>query len=73
MYTPRPAKLLFTIDDTWNLSLDKHGDRVSARTRLCIGRIPACGTTEMGVRRFCCSSPDCTHSRFFCHTCKSKG
>ncbi|EHT97891.1 transposase zinc-binding domain-containing protein [Pantoea stewartii] len=32
----------------------------------------ACGTTEMGVRRFCCASPDCTHSRFFCQSCKSK-
>nr|WP_272682069.1 transposase zinc-binding domain-containing protein [Providencia sp. PROV129] len=26
----------------------------------------------MGVRRYCCSSPECTHSRFFCQTCKSK-
>ncbi|KLY25351.1 hypothetical protein SK92_05456 [Klebsiella oxytoca] len=32
----------------------------------------ACGTTEMGVRRYCCSSSDCTHSRFFCQSCKSK-
>ncbi|HBY9625528.1 TPA: IS91 family transposase, partial [Klebsiella pneumoniae] len=21
---------------------------------------------------YCCSSPDCTHSRFLCQTCKSK-
>ena len=26
----------------------------------------------MGVRRYCCSSPDCTHSRFLCQTCKSR-
>lgn len=26
----------------------------------------------MGVRRYCCASPDCTHSRFFCQSCKSK-
>lgn len=25
--------------------------------------ISACA---MGVRRYCCSSPECTHSRFFC-------
>ncbi|WP_338423812.1 MULTISPECIES: transposase zinc-binding domain-containing protein [Citrobacter] len=73
MYTPRPAKLLFTIDDAWNMFLDKHGDNISPWTRLCVERMLACGTTEMGVRRFCCSSPDCTHSRFFCQTCKSKG
>lgn len=32
----------------------------------------ACGTCAMGVRRYCCASPDCTHSRFFCQSCKSK-
>ncbi|VFS14887.1 transposase [Enterobacter cancerogenus] len=26
----------------------------------------------MGVRRYCCSSTDCAHSRFFCQSCKSK-
>ena len=26
----------------------------------------------MGVRRYCCASPDCPHSRFFCQSCKSK-
>nr|WP_255344355.1 transposase zinc-binding domain-containing protein [Enterobacter sp. BIDMC 29] len=26
----------------------------------------------MGVRRYCCASPDYTHSRFFCQSCKSK-
>ncbi|MEN4170952.1 transposase [Serratia marcescens] len=26
----------------------------------------------MGVRRYCCASPDCTHARFFCQSCKSK-
>nr|WP_261458486.1 transposase zinc-binding domain-containing protein [Serratia fonticola] len=24
------------------------------------------------VRRYCCSSADCTHSRCFCQSCKSK-
>ena len=55
MYTPRPAKLLFTIDDAWNMFLDKHGDNISPWTRLCVARMLACGTTEMGVRRFCWS------------------
>ncbi|EMT6576767.1 hypothetical protein J9238_01025 [Providencia rettgeri] len=26
----------------------------------------------MGVHRYCCSSPECIHSRFFCQACKSK-
>lgn len=72
MYIPRPAKLLFTVNDGRNSFLEKFGDSVSPWTRLCVERMLACGTTEMGVRRFCCSSPDCTHSRFFCQTCKSK-
>lgn len=72
MYTPRPAKLLFTVDDGWNRFLDSNGDSVSPWTRLCVERMLACGTASMGVRRFCCSSPDCTHSRFFCQSCKSK-
>lgn len=33
----------------------------------------ACGTAAMGVKRYCCAFPDCTHSRFFCQSCKSKG
>lgn len=72
MYIPRPAKLLFTVDDGWNLFLEKFGDSISSWTRLSVERMLACGTASMGVRRFCCSSPDCTHSRFFCQTCKSK-
>lgn len=72
MYIPRPAKLLFTVDDGWNKFLEKFGDRVTPWTRLCVERMLACGTAAMGVRRFCCSSPDCTHSRFFCQSCKSK-
>ena len=29
MYIPRPARLLFTVDDGWNRYLKKHGDGVS--------------------------------------------
>lgn len=72
MYIPRPAKLLFTVDDGWNRYLEKHGDSISQWTRLCVERMLACGTCAMGVRRYCCASPDCTHSRFFCQSCKSK-
>lgn len=73
MYIPRPAKLLFTVDDGWNRYLEKHGDSVSPWTKISVERMLACGTTAMGVRRFCCSSSECTHSRFFCQSCKSKG
>lgn len=72
MYIPRPAKLLFTVDDGWNRYLDSNGDSVTPWTRLCVERMLACGTTEMGIRCYCCSSPDCTHSRFLCQNCKSK-
>lgn len=72
MYIPRPAKLLFTIDDGWNKFLEKFGDSVSPWTKLSVERMLACGTCAMGVRRFCCSSPECSHSRFFCQSCKSK-
>lgn len=72
MYIPRPAKLLFTIDDGWSKFLEKHGDSISQWTRLSVERMLACGTCAMGVRRYCCASPHCTHSRFFCQTCKSK-
>ena len=73
MYIPRPAKLLFTIDDAWNRYMGKHGDTLSPWTILCVERMLACGTAAMGVKRYCCTSPGCTHSRFFCQTCKSKG
>jgi len=72
MHIPRPAKLLFTVDDGWNRYLEKHGDSISQWTRLSVERMLACGTCAMGVRRYCCASPDCTHSRFFCQSCKSK-
>ncbi len=72
MYIPRPAKLLFQHDDGWSRYLDKHGDSLSDWTKLAVERMLACGTCAMGVRRYCCASPDCTHSRFFCQSCKSK-
>lgn len=72
MYIPRPAKLLFTIDDGWNNYLGKHGGSVSQWTRLCVERMLACGTCAMGVRRYCCASPDSTHFRLFFQSCKSK-
>lgn len=72
MYIPRPAKLLFTIDDGWNKFLEKFGGSVSPWTKLSVERMLACGTCAMGVRRFYCSSPGCSHSRFFCQICKSK-
>ncbi|QBY45757.1 IS91 family transposase [Arsenophonus nasoniae] len=72
MYIPRPAKLLFTIDDGWNKFLEKYGDSVSSWTSLSVERMLACGTCAIGVRRYCCASSDCSHSRFFCQSCKSK-
>ncbi len=72
MYIPRPAKLLFQHDDGWSRYLDKHGDALSDWTKLAVERMLACGTSAMGVRRYCCASPDCTHSRFFCQSCKSR-
>lgn len=68
MYIPRPTKLLFTVDNGWNRYLEKFGDHLTTWTRLCVERMLACATMEMGVRRFCCSSPGCTHSRFFCQS-----
>jgi len=53
MYIPRSAKLLFTVDDAWNRFLARFGDNVTPRTRLCVERMLAYGTTEMGVRRYC--------------------
>ncbi|MDW5502509.1 transposase zinc-binding domain-containing protein [Serratia proteamaculans] len=72
MYIPRPAKLLFQHDNGWSQYLDKHGDTLSDWTKLAVERMLACGICVMGVRRYCCASPDCTHARFFCQTCKSK-
>nr|WP_204313174.1 hypothetical protein [Klebsiella michiganensis] len=61
MYIPRPAKLLFTLDDGWNTFLEKFGDSITITpwTRLYVERMLACGTTEIGVSRYCCSSSDC--------------
>ena len=67
MYIPRPARLLFTTDDGWNRSREKFGERVTHGPGML-----ACGTASMGVRRYCCSSADCPHRRFFCQSCKSK-
>lgn len=72
MYIQRPAKLLFRHDDAWSRYLDKHGDTLRDWTKLSVKRMLACGTCAMGMRRYCCSSPDCTHSRFLCQACKSK-
>jgi hypothetical protein len=70
MYIPRPAKLLFQYDDGWNRFIENN--HVDEWQLLCVEKMLACGTCAMGLRRYCCSSPDCTHSRFFCQSCKSK-
>ncbi|WP_442904105.1 IS91 family transposase [Hafnia sp.] len=72
MHIPRPAKLLFQHDNAWNTYLEKHADHLSEWTALSVERMLACGTCALGVRRYCCASPACTHSRFFCQSCKSK-
>lgn len=72
MYIPRPAKLLFQHDNGWNRFLQKFGNSTSEWTKLSVERMLACGTPAMGVRRYCCASPRCTHTRFFSQTCKSK-
>lgn len=61
MHIPRPAKLLFTVDDGGNHDLEKHGDSVSQWTRLAVESMLACA---MGVRRYCCASLGCTHPLF---------
>ncbi|WP_339053442.1 IS91 family transposase [Arsenophonus endosymbiont of Crataerina pallida] len=73
MYIPRPAKLLFQIDDGWNRLLMKYGSSVPEWTKLVVERMLACGTGAMGIRRYCCDSPDCPHTKYFCQSCKSKG
>lgn len=73
MYIPRPAKLLFQIDDGWGKLLDKHGHTIPEWTQLVIERMLACGTPAMGSRRYCCASPHCSHTKYICHSCKGKG
>nr|WP_272672667.1 transposase zinc-binding domain-containing protein [Providencia sp. PROV158] len=70
MYIPRPAKLLFQYHDGWNRFIDNNS--VNEWQLLCVKKMLACSTCAMGIRRYCCSSPECMHSRFFCQTCKSK-
>ncbi|HGN0870405.1 TPA: transposase zinc-binding domain-containing protein [Providencia alcalifaciens] len=70
MYIPSPAKLLFQYDDGWDRFIENN--HVDEWQLLCVEKMLACSTCAMGVRRYCCSSPECTHSRFFCQTCKSK-
>jgi hypothetical protein len=43
MYIPRPTKLLFTVDDAWNLFLVRFRDNVTPWTRLCVEHMLACG------------------------------
>ncbi|WP_230480613.1 IS91 family transposase [Providencia alcalifaciens] len=73
MHIPRPAKLLFQIDDGWDQLLIKNGHAVPEWTKLVIERMLACGTGAMGVHRYCCASPACSHTKYFCQSCKSKG
>ncbi len=73
MYIPRPAKLLFTVDNGWERFLEKYGDSFPEWTKLVVERTLACGTGAMGIRRYCCSSASCTHSRWLCQSCKSRG
>ncbi|HHR6019979.1 TPA: IS91 family transposase, partial [Providencia alcalifaciens] len=57
MYIPRPAKLLFQYHDGWDRFIDNNP--VDEWQLLCVEKMLACSTCAMGVRRYCCSSPDC--------------
>ncbi|EMX37601.1 transposase zinc-binding domain protein [Escherichia coli P0299917.1] len=35
-----------------------------------VTKIMACGTTLMGYTQWCCSSPDCCHTKKVCFRCK---
>ena len=72
MYIPRPAKLLFQIDDGWGKLLTKYGDAIPEWTQLVVERMLACGTPTMGLRRYCCASHHCTHAKYICYSCKGK-
>ncbi|EOT3319021.1 IS91-like element IS91 family transposase, partial [Escherichia coli] len=37
-----------------------------------VTKIMACGTTLMGYTQWCCSSPDCCHTKKVCFRCKSR-
>ncbi|HFX8030421.1 TPA: IS91-like element IS91 family transposase, partial [Escherichia coli] len=37
-----------------------------------VTKIMACGTTLMGYTQWCCSSPDCCHTKKICFRCKSR-
>ncbi|ECH8735051.1 transposase, partial [Salmonella enterica subsp. enterica] len=73
MYIPRPAKLLFLIDDGWGKLLTQYGNAIPEWTQLVVERMLACGTPAMGLRRYCCASPHCTHTKYICYSCKGKG
>ena len=36
-----------------------------------VTKIMACGTTLMGYTQWCCSSPDCCHTKKICFRCKA--
>lgn len=60
MYIPRPAKLLFTVDDGGKRYLGSNGDSVTPWTRLCVERMLAWGfkATEQWVSQQSCILPD---------------
>jgi len=56
MYIPRPAKLLFTIDEGWNKFIEKFGDNVGPWTRLSVKRmLGLCHISDMKLAKFALS------------------
>lgn len=73
MHKPRPKKLLFQIDAGRKQLLIKNGHAFPVRVRLVIECILASGTGGMGVRCYYCSSTNCSHTKYFSQSSKSKG
>jgi hypothetical protein len=61
------------MDEGWGQLLAQHGNVVPEWTKLVIERRLACGNGAMGVRRYCWASAHCSHIKYFCQSCKSKG
>ena len=65
-----PLRRLF--NSTWDTLLAKLGDTIRPIVIECVEKMLWCSSSVYGSKHYKCENPECTHSKYVHHSCKSR-
>jgi len=64
-------QILLTNQNWWNF-YEKYECKIRVSIVYCIIKLLSCKTAILGYKKYACSNPDCSNSKYVPHTCKCK-